>query len=74
MSEARIDDTVYHTQINNAPTEYTNMKLYSPIQFLPIDGLVKNLKIEMFDDDPTANVALGKYIKEKRMENPKYFV
>ena len=37
------------------------MKLYSPENlFAPIDGLVKNLKIEMFDDDPTANVPLGK--------------
>ena len=35
------------------------MKLYSPFQHPPINGLIKNLKIEMFDDDPAANVPLG---------------
>ena len=61
VSEVRIDDTVCITDVNNIPEEFSNMKLYSPENlFAPIDGLVKNLKIEMFDDDPTANVPLGK--------------
>ena len=35
------------------------MKLYSPFQFPAMDGLVKNLKIEMYDDDPTAKIPSG---------------
>ena len=50
------------------------MKLYSNYEFQPIDGLVKNLKIEMFDDDPTANVPLGKHIKKEGMKSLNYFV
>ena len=59
VNEARIDDTVYYSEVNNAPSEYSNMKFYSPFQHPPINGLIKNLKIEMFDDDPAANVPLG---------------
>ena len=40
------------------------MALYSPSQFPAINGLVKNLKIEMFEN-ATANVPSGEYISKK---------
>ena len=43
------------------------MKLYSPFQHPPINGLIKNLKIEMIDDDPAANVPLGEIHQPKRV-------
>ena len=40
------------------------MTLYSPSQFPAINGLVKNLKIEMFEN-ANANVPSGEYISKK---------
>ena len=36
------------------------MALYSPSQFPAINGLVKNLKIEIFDKDPIEHILSGK--------------
>ena len=36
------------------------MTLFSPYQFPAINGLVKNLKIEIFDKDPIENILSGK--------------
>ena len=58
--EVKIDEIVYESIVNNQPTEYSNIKLFCGMpSFQPFDGLLKNFKIDFFDDDPTANVVLG---------------